>query len=213
VALRRGLQLALVAALALAVAGCGGGGSKKNALNCEVFNGSPTGSRKEAPPTQGLAAGKHYSVTLKTNYGSFSFSLAMKESPNTTASFVYLVDKGFFNGLIFHRIIPGFVIQGGDPTGTGQGGPGYECVDPPPGTASYTHGVVAMAKTEDETAGTSGSQFFVVTVANAELPPDYAILGNVTSGLSVVDELGTFGSASGMPTKRVVIEKATVHVS
>jgi peptidyl-prolyl cis-trans isomerase B (cyclophilin B) len=210
-ALRRGLQLALVAVLAVAVTGCGG--SKKSALDCKAVSGTPTGGRKQSPPTAPLVAGKTYTVTLQTNHGSFSFKLATKESPNTTASFVYLVNKGFFNGLVFHRIVPGFVIQGGDPTGTGEGGPGYECVDTPPSSATYTHGVVAMAKTETEPAGTSGSQFFVVTAGNANLPPDYAVLGTVTSGLGVVDTIGTFGNAAEVPTKRVVIEKATVHVS
>jgi peptidyl-prolyl cis-trans isomerase B (cyclophilin B) len=210
-ALRRGLQLALVAALAIAVAGCGG--SKKSALNCKAGEGGPSGGRKQSPPTQALDASKTYTATLKTNYGSFTVKLATKESPNTAASFVYLVDNGFYNGLTFHRIVPGFVIQGGDPTGTGDGGPGYECVDTPPANATYTHGVVAMAKTETDPAGTSGSQFFVVTSQNANLPPDYAILGTVTSGLAVVDKIGTFGNAAQVPTKRVVIEKATVHVS
>ena len=85
---------------------------------------------------------------------------------------------------IFHRIVPGFVIQGGDPTGTGTGGPGYLTVDTPPASAAYTLGVVAMAKTQQQPAGTAGSQFFVVTVPNAGLPPDYAIIGKVTSGLA-----------------------------
>jgi len=211
VALRRRLQLgAVVVALAVLAAGCGG--SKKSALDCKTFSAAPSGSRKEAPPTDALQSGKSYSVTLKTNYGSFTFSLATKTSPNTTASFVYLADKGFFNGLIFHRIVPGFVIQGGDPTGTGEGGPGYECVDAPPASTAYTHGVVAMAKAQDEAAGTSGSQFFVVTAGNAQLPADYAVLGKVTSGLAVVDKIGTFGNAEQLPTKHVVIEKATVHV-
>ncbi|HEX3806821.1 MAG TPA: peptidylprolyl isomerase [Gaiellaceae bacterium] len=213
-ALHRRLQLAgLVLALAVAAAGCGGGGSKKSALDCKVFSASPSGGRKQSPPTQALVAGKTYTVALKTNYGSFTIKLATKESPSTTASFVYLVNKGFFNGLIFHRIVPGFVIQGGDPTGTGEGGPGYECVDAPPASTQYTHGVVAMAKTGSDPFGTSGSQFFVVTAQNAQLPAQYAVLGTVVSGLPVVDKIGKFGNASEVPTKHVVIEKATVHVS
>jgi cyclophilin family peptidyl-prolyl cis-trans isomerase len=133
------------------------------------------------------------------------------QSPNAVTSFVSLVQRGFFDGTIFHRIVPGFVIQGGDPTATGTGGPGYETVDTPPKNASYTHGVVAMAKTATEPAGTAGSQFFVVTVANAGLPPDYAIIGKVVKGLPVVDHIGTLGDASQQPTQVVKIQRATVQ--
>ena len=209
-ALGRRLPLALlVFGLVAALAACGGS-KKKSALDCTKTSGTPTGGHAVAPPTELLPAG-NYSVVLKTNYGSFTISIDRKESPNLAASFVSLTRKGFFDGTIFHRIVPGFVIQGGDPTGTGEGGPGYSCVDVPPAVTAYTHGVVAMAKTNDEPAGTSGSQFFVVTAANAQLPADYAVLGNVTSGIAVVDKIGTFGNASEVPTKRVVIQKATVH--
>ena len=103
------------------------------------------------------------------------------------------------------------VGQGGDPTATGSGGPGYTTVDPPPPSARYTHGVVATAKTPTEPAGTSGSQFFVVTAPDAQLPPDYAILGRVVSGLDVVDRIGRLGDqATEQPTEVVEIERATV---
>ena len=150
-------------------------------------------------------------MTLKTSEGSFEITLDVKDSPNTTASFAELVRKGFFDGLIFHRIVPGFVIQGGRPNGDGSGGPGYSTVDEPPSDARYTKGVVAMAKAGNEPAGTSGSQFFVVTADDARLPPDYALLGNVTNGLDVVERIGTLGDPNTQqPTKQVVIEKATL---
>jgi peptidyl-prolyl cis-trans isomerase B (cyclophilin B) len=121
------------------------------------------------------------------------------------------VKKGFFDGTIFHRIVPGFVIQGGDPTGTGTGGPGYSTVDVPPSDARYTKGVVAMAKAGNEPPGTAGSQFFVVTAEDARLPPEYALLGKVTSGMDVVEKIGTLGDPqTEQPTKRIVIEKATL---
>ena len=104
-------------------------------------------------------------------------------------------------------------IQAGDPTATGEGGPGYTTVDAPPASAAYTHGVVAMAKTAAQPAGTAGSQFFVVTAANAGLPPDYAIIGKVTSGLDVVDRIGKLGDQSEQPTEVVEIEQATVTTS
>jgi cyclophilin family peptidyl-prolyl cis-trans isomerase len=118
------------------------------------------------------------------------------------------------DGLAFHRIVPGFVIQGGDPNGDGSGGPGYTTVDTPPSDAKYTKGVVAMAKSAAEAPGTSGSQFFVVTAADAQLPPDYALLGKVTKGLDVVERIGQLGDpATELPTKRVVIQKATLSES
>jgi cyclophilin family peptidyl-prolyl cis-trans isomerase len=208
VALGRGLSVGLIV---LALAGCGGG-SKKSSLDCQTVSGSPTGGKAQKPPTKALDANKTYTVVLKTNEGSFSVKLDQQTSPNTAASFVSLTDAGFFDGTIFHRIVPNFVIQGGDPTGTGEGGPGYSCVDTPPSTTTYLHGVVAMAKTGADPAGTSGSQFFVVTAKNAGLPPDYAVLGKVVKGIAVVDKIGKLGSASEQPTKRVVIQKATVDV-
>ena len=119
--------------------------------------------------------------------------------------------RHFFDGTRFHRIVPGFVIQGGDPTGTGRGGPGYTVVDRPPSNSLYTEGVVAMAKAPDEPAGASGSQFFVVTAHNAGLTPDYAILGVVTKGLGVVKRIGRLGDpATEKPTQRVVVLRMVV---
>ena len=109
--------------------------------------------------------------------------------------------------------MPGFVIQGGDPSATGTGGPGYTTVDKPPSDASYVHGVVAMAKTGAQPAGAAGSQFFIVTGDDAGLPPDYAIIGEVTDGLDVVDRIGKLGDASEQPTKVVEIEHATVETA
>ncbi len=153
-------------------------------------------------------------MTLKTNKGTFAFVLDVKNSPNTTASFASLVKQGFFDGTVFHRIVPGFVIQGGDPTGTGTGGPGYTTVDVPPADTKYTKGVVAMAKAGSEPAGTAGSQFFVVTADEVSLPADYALLGTVTSGLGVVEKIGRLGDpATEQPTERVEIQKAALSES
>ena len=117
-------------------------------------------------------------------------TLDLKSAPNASASMVSLANAGFFEDTVFHRIVPDFVIQGGDPTGTGSGGPGYSTRDKPPADAAYTKGVVAMAKTQSEPAGTAGSQFYVVTGADAGLPPDYAIIGKVTKGQDVIDKIG-----------------------
>ena len=160
-------------------------------------------------PKARLDAGKANTVTFATSCGAFTVTLDVKSAPNTAASVAALARRGFYDKTTFHRIVPGFVIQGGDPTGTGSGGPGYKTVDAPSGDAVYTRGVVAMAKTPDESPGTSGSQFFVVTADDAGLPPEYAIIGTVTKGMSTVKRIESLGTSSEQPSRPVVIKKAT----
>jgi peptidyl-prolyl cis-trans isomerase B (cyclophilin B) len=221
-ALGRRLPLALL--LVLALAACGGGSKKQaataptttDAAGCSSVTPPQGKARTESKPTKQLNQAKTYDVVIKTNCGDFTIHLAVKISPATTASFASLVQKGFFDGTVFHRIVPGFVIQGGDPTGTGSSGPGYSTVDIPPASTRYTLGVVAMAKTGAEPRGTSGSQFFVVTAQDAQLPPDYAVLGTIAKGQAVVSKIGQLGDPSsggqGIPTETVEIEKATLTV-
>jgi len=164
-------------------------------------------------PKQRLAPGKTYVATVTTNCGAFEITLDSKRAPRTGGSFKSLADKGFYDGLGFHRIVPGFVIQGGDPKGDGSGGPGYSVVEAPPRTLKYVKGVVAMAKTGIEAAGTSGSQFFVVT-GDAGLPPDYALVGKVTQGQEVVDKIGVVPvSPDEQPVEPIVIESVAVAAS
>jgi cyclophilin family peptidyl-prolyl cis-trans isomerase len=216
--------LLLVVALA-ACGGSGGGGSKQaaaaqpattDAAGCRSVTAPAGKARTESKPTKRLDQTKTYDVLITTNCGGFTIRLAVKTSPATAASFASLVKKGFFTGTVFHRIVPGFIIQGGDPTGTGSGGPGYTTVDVPAASTRYTLGVVAMAKTGAEPPGTSGSQFFVVTAKDAQLPPDYAVLGKVVKGQAVVSKIGELGDpasgGSGTPTETVEIEKATLTV-
>jgi cyclophilin family peptidyl-prolyl cis-trans isomerase len=165
---------------------------------------------KLAKPSTKLDAAKTWTATVTTNCGTFAFRLDVRRAPNASASIAYLASKKFYDGTVFHRIVPGFVIQGGDPTGSGSGGPGYSTVDKPPANASYTKGVVAMAKSGSEPPGTAGSQFFVVTGADAGLPPDYALAGKVTSGLNVVERIGKLGDQSEQPTATVEIESLRV---
>ena len=148
---------------------------------------------------------------MTTNCGEFTIALDPAASPNTVASFVALAEDGFFDDTVFHRIVPGFVIQGGDPTATGTGGPGYQTVDPPAPSTKYPFGTVAMAKSAAEAPGTSGSQFFVVTAPDAQLPPEYAVIGTVTEGSDVVTKIGTLGDpATEQPTQPVVVESITI---
>ncbi|MEX0620873.1 MAG: peptidylprolyl isomerase [Solirubrobacterales bacterium] len=164
------------------------------------------------PPEQVLAGGEAASVVMDTSEGSFTIELDTVASPNTTNAFAYLTQEGFYDGLSFHRIVPDFVIQGGDPKGDGTGGPGFKTVEQPAADLKYEPGVVAMAKSGGEAPGTSGSQFFVVTgTGGASLPPEYALVGRVIEGLDVVEKIGRLGGPDEQPTKVVVIEKASLE--
>lgn len=175
------------------------------------------GAQHLQAPKLRLDPHRTYTVTVVTNCGTFAFTLDVKQSPKTSASIYYLVKRGFFNGLTFHRVAAGFVIQGGDPLGNGAGGPGYSVVEPPPRSTQYVRGDVAMAKTQTDPRGASGSQFFVVTGANvtqsAGLTPDYALAGKVVSGIDVVEKIGslpTNPAGDGAPTPSVVMSSVTV---
>jgi peptidyl-prolyl cis-trans isomerase B (cyclophilin B) len=192
----------------LVLAACGGSSSSSGEQQKTESPCPSTGGEVSFPL---LRSSVPHTVNVLTNLGSFEIRLDVEDSPCTTSSFAALVRKKFFDGTRFHRIVPGFVIQGGDPTATGRGGPGYSVVDVPPANALYTKGVVAMAKSPGEPPGTAGSQFFVVTSHNAGLTPDYAILGVVTKGLSVVEKIGKLGNpTTEEPTRRVVVLRMVV---
>ena len=180
----------------------------------DVDQPPPRDDGGQQKPSTELDPAKTYTVELETTCGSFTIRLDQKTSPHAAASFASLAKGGFFDDTIFHRIVPGFVIQGGDPTAGGAGGPGYSTRDRVPANAAYTPGVVAMAKAGNEPAGTAGSQFFVVTAAGTQLTPDYALLGRVTKGMNVVREIGKLGDpasgGAGTPLQSIVIEKTTV---
>jgi cyclophilin family peptidyl-prolyl cis-trans isomerase len=226
----RRATLIFLAALALAACGEGedersaGGGDVPGASTTPAAPSTPGCERAEQPdpkpdggqerPTDRLDPGKTYTVTVKTSCGNFSWKLDVETSPKTSASIVALAEKDFYDGTVFHRIAPDFVIQGGDPTGTGSGGPGYKTVDRPPKGTKYRKGVVAMAKGGDEPNGTAGSQFFVVTGSGGrQLTADYAVVGKVTRGLKVVERIGGLGTQEEAPTQVVVIEDLSVKES
>jgi cyclophilin family peptidyl-prolyl cis-trans isomerase len=219
--------VALLLACALVVAACGGGDDEKSAspeateapaataeAGCEKVPAAKPKDVKVAKPTAELDKNKTYVARVLTNCGEFEITLDSKRAPKTGGSFKTLVDKSFYDGLSFHRVVPGFVIQGGDPKGDGQGGPGYSITEAPPEDLTYSKGVVAMAKTATEPAGASGSQFFVVTGEDAGLPPDYALLGKVTKGQDVVDKLGVVPvGPDEQPVDPVVIRQIRITES
>ncbi len=155
-----------------------------------------------APPMT-IDTAKTYLATVKTDVGSFAISLDAKAAPQTVNNFVFLSDHGFYRCVIFHRVIPGFVDQTGDPTGTGTGGPGYTIADEYPpkaanASAQYPLGSVAMANTGQPHSG--GSQWFVVAGPQGEsLPNQYSLFGQVTSGMNVVEEINKDGTSAGTP--------------
>jgi cyclophilin family peptidyl-prolyl cis-trans isomerase len=229
----RRLLLCLLACSALVLAACGddeestGAGGDETTAQTQQTDPEPTsGCRKVAEPKPkdvskverrpaNIDRSKTYTAVLETSCGTIEIELAARQAPKTTASFVGLARQDFYDGLAFHRIVPGFVVQGGDPEGTGEGGPGYKVVEAPPSDVSYSRGTVAMAKTELDEPGTSGSQFFIVTADDAGLPADYALLGKVSKGEDVLETLGNVPNdpADNKPTEPVVIEDVTVRTS
>lgn len=171
-----------------------------------------------AAPAMTIDTASTYRATVETTVGTFVITLDPKTAPQSVNNFVFLANQGFYRCVIFHRVIPGFVDQTGDPTGTGQGGPGYTIPDEyPPKAADSKHqyalGAVAMANTGQPNTG--GSQWFVVAGPQGEaLPNTYSLFGHVTSGMSVVDKINADGSSSGVPpdvTQRIL--KVTISSS
>ena len=183
------------------------------AAGCEQVSAPEPKDEQNLPkPTEKLERGTTYVATVSTNCGDFEITLDPRQAPRTGGSFKALADEGFYDDTTFHRIASGFVVQGGDPQGTGSGGPGYSIVEAPPAGITYSNGVVAMAKTATEAPGTSGSQFFVVTAEDAQLPADYALLGEVTSGMEVVDKIAAVETdpATEQPLEPIVMSSVTV---
>jgi len=206
------VAVGIVAAILIARGGDDdGSGAAASASGCrEVEEPQPKNVSFKAP-MRAVERGEQPIAVVETSCGTFEIALDAARAPKTVNSFVFLSQEGFYDGLSFHRVAPGFVIQGGDPLGSGTGGPGYSVDEKPPSNLAYTRGVVAMAKSGAEPPGRSGSQFFVVLGADAGLEPEYALVGKVSEGLDVVERIGELGTPAEEPEQTVVIDKITIE--
>jgi cyclophilin family peptidyl-prolyl cis-trans isomerase len=177
------------------------------------FDGSAPKSQKFASePEMGIDPTKRYTATMETSMGTMVIALDAVNAPRTVNSFVFLALNHYYDGIIFHRIIKGFVCQGGDPTGTGRGGPGYQYADELPKAGQYQIGSLAMANAGPNT---NGSQFFLISgPSGVGLPPAYALFGQVVKGLEIVEAMQNVPTGAGdRPTTDVVINSVTITVA
>ncbi len=207
------LAAGVVAAILIGRGGGSGGGSTTTASSsgCRQVAAPKPKHVGYGAPRQTVTRGEKLSAVVQTSCGTFDIAFDTARAPKTVNSFVFLAKKGFYNDLTFHRVAPGFVIQGGDPLGNGTGGPGYSVDEKPPSNLAYTRGVVAMAKSSAEPPGRSGSQFFVILAADAGLPPEYALVGKVSKGFDVVERIGKLGTPLEKPKQTVLIERVTIE--
>lgn len=184
------------------------------AADCKQVDAPKAKSPDTPKPTGKLDPSKTYTVVMKTSCGEIRIKLDQQNNPKTANVFATLVRANYYDGVGFHRVVKGWVVQGGDPAGDGSGGPSWQVVEAPPKDAQYTRGVVAMAKTATDPDGASGSQFFIVVGQDAGLPPQYAIAGKVKTGRKIVDAISNLGAdgQDGPPSRPVVIEKAYLEV-
>jgi peptidylprolyl isomerase len=178
-------------------------------IPCPAADGSSERHQRfDAAPPMCIDPAHRYGATMATSKGTISFALDPVAAPLAVNSFVYLARYHYFDGIVFHRIIPGFVAQGGDPEGTGRGGPGYTFADELPRPGRYEVGSLAMANAGPNT---NGSQFFIVSgPQGCALPPLYSLFGQAVAGLDVVQAIDAVGTRSGRPRERVVIESVTI---
>ena len=165
----------------------------------------------DAAPPMIIDPERTYTATMVTSHGTMEFLLDAAGAPQTVNSFVFLARWHYYDGIVLHRIIPGFVLQGGDPAGTGAGGPGYRFNDELPKAGRYELGSLAMANAGPHT---NGSQFFIISGPDGmRLPPLYALFGKAVKGLDVVSTIDAIGSPSGKPRESVTIESLTITES
>ncbi|MBS1888106.1 MAG: peptidylprolyl isomerase [Actinobacteria bacterium] len=201
--------MALIGVLTISTTVARGGSSPAEVTigACLVTHASPPRSAHLRRPPQTITRSDRLVAIVKTNCGRFQIRLDARRAPITVNSFVYLARSGFYRGLDFYRVVPNFVIQGGDPREAGTGGPGYSTTEPPPRHFRFHLGTVAMAKRLADPPGRAGSVFFVVAGSEGRLIADeYAILGHVSAGMSTVERIDALGTKGERPSQVVKIE-------
>jgi cyclophilin family peptidyl-prolyl cis-trans isomerase len=177
------------------------------------FDGSaPKRQKFSEPPEMGIDPDKRYTATMSTSMGDLVIALDAVKAPATVNNFVFLALNHYYDGVVFHRIINGFMCQGGDPDGTGRGGPGYRFADELPKAGQYEIGSLAMANAGPDT---NGSQFFLISgKSGVQLPPQYSLFGKVVKGLEIVDQMQCVPTSGGdRPKTDVVIHSVTISVA
>ncbi len=211
---------AVVAAAIVVVILVSRGGGKDSSSTTSGAVGKNGCEKVEAPeprkvslkePKQTVKKGEKVNAVVETSCGDFTIALDTTRAPVTSNSFKYMAEEGVYENTQFQRVVPGFVIQGGDPEETGAGSAGYSVEEKPPANLSYTKGIVAMAKSGAEPPGTSSSQFFVVSGADAGLPAEYALVGKVTEGLKVVETIDSLGTPEEKPKQVVLIKNVSIE--
>ncbi len=184
----------------------------ESSADCPPVEGATTKTQQfDAAPPECLVAGVTYEAIVTTNKGEFTIALDPASAPVATNNFVFLARNQYYDDTVCHRILPNFVVQCGDPTGTGTGGPGYTIVDEPPAPGKYQIGSIAMAKTVQPDS--AGSQFFIISGSDgAALPPDYALFGLVTDGLdTTVAAMAAAGTpGEGVPSEPIQIQSIRI---
>ncbi len=207
------LIILLVLGVAAVVSGGGSSTTKAVTATGPCPQAKPPQRSYPAPPPMSIDVAKTYTAEIKTNKGTMVATLDPKKAPNTVNNFVFLARNQFFDCLTFHRVVPGFVLQGGDPAGNGSGDPGYKFRDELPQAGEYKVGSLAMANSGPDT---NGSQFFVISgPQGVALPPKYSLFGQVTQGLDVVSQIDALGTpdAPNTPREPVTIESVTIKES
>ena len=181
-------------------------------LTCFGISGNPARKTQfSAPPPSCINPAKTYTANVQTDVGTFVITLDPHSAPKTVNNFVFLAENHYYDGIVFHRVIPDFVVQGGDPTGTGTGGPGYQFADELPQQGAYKLGSLAMANSGPNT---NGSQFFVIIGSQGTaLPPQYSLFGQVSGGMDVVQKIAADGDPSGTPKVEHKMVTVTIQES
>lgn len=217
----RAKRILLPALLVLAVMATGEAAAVDGSVRAappELANCSPASAPKGHPASRHLrrppltvTRRARLVAVVKTNCGSFQIALDARRAPKIVNSFVYLARARFYDGLLFYRVVPHFVIEGGTPHNKGLGGPGYHVTEPPPPHFHYRFGTVAMARTAEAPPGQAGSDFFIVTGQARYIRNEYAILGHVRAGRATVERIDAFGTAGEVPSRPIRIDSILIR--